>query len=95
MHAKSLWIDSPRQAVSNGRWHATWFLTVEGICPLQDDHVKFAPKWLRSYESAPKSNKEGNDYKQEVISSALKTSKGGTWKDINTHQEPHIFVEII
>jgi hypothetical protein len=34
MHAKLPWIDSPCQAISNDRWHATWLLTVEEICPL-------------------------------------------------------------
>jgi hypothetical protein len=35
MHAKPPWIDILRQAISNGRWHTTWFLTVEEICPLK------------------------------------------------------------
>jgi hypothetical protein len=93
MHAKPPWIDSPHQAISNGRWHATWFLTVEEICPLKDDHVKFSPKWLqtRSYKSAPKSSKGEKWLQTRSYRSALKTSKGGTWKDINTHQEPLIF----
>jgi hypothetical protein len=44
MHAKPPWIDSPRQAVSNGRWHAMWFLKVEKICPLKDDHMNLPLK---------------------------------------------------
>jgi hypothetical protein len=44
VHAKNPWIDIPLQAISNGRWHTTWFLTVEEIFPLKDDHVKFTPK---------------------------------------------------
>jgi hypothetical protein len=57
MHAKPLWIDSPHQDVSNGRWHATWFLTVDEIFLLKDDHVKFASNWLRSCNSVPNSSK--------------------------------------
>jgi hypothetical protein len=73
---KPPWIDSPRQVVSNRRWHTTWFLTVEEIFPLKDDHVNLPLKVLqtRSYRSA------------------LKLSKGSAWKGINTHQEPLIFI---
>jgi hypothetical protein len=46
MHANPPWIDSPRQAVPNGRWHATWFLTVEKICLLKDDHVRYGQEAL-------------------------------------------------
>jgi hypothetical protein len=69
MHEKTPWIDKPHQAISNGMWHAMWFLTVEEICPLKDDHVNFPLKVLqtRSYRSS------------------LKLSKGITWKGINTH----------
>jgi len=41
MHGKHPWIDSPRQAVSNGGWHTMWFFTIEDICPLKDDHVRY------------------------------------------------------
>jgi hypothetical protein len=43
MHEKPLWIDSPHQVISNGRWHAMWFLMVEEIFPLKDDHEKVFP----------------------------------------------------
>jgi hypothetical protein len=29
------------KVISNGRWHAMWFLTVEEICLLKDDHVRY------------------------------------------------------
>jgi hypothetical protein len=32
-------------SISNSRWYATWFLTVEEICPLEDGSPKV---WLRS-----------------------------------------------
>jgi hypothetical protein len=41
MHAKHPFIDSPRQAISNGRWHATWFLMVKELCPLKDESPKY------------------------------------------------------
>jgi hypothetical protein len=44
MHEKPPWIDIPHQAISNGRWHTMWFLKVEKICPLKDDHVNFPLK---------------------------------------------------
>jgi hypothetical protein len=69
MHAKTLWIDIPRQVNFNGRWNATWFLAVEKIRHVKDDHVNLPLKVLqtRSYRSS------------------LKLSKGSTWKGINTH----------
>jgi hypothetical protein len=62
MHAKHPLIDSPRQAISNGRWHAMWFLTVEELFPLKDEAPKYgqeAPEDLRSrsYKLALKSSK--------------------------------------
>jgi hypothetical protein len=50
MHAKPPWIDSLRQSISNSRWHATWFLTVEELCPLKEDHVNF-PRFIKSTPS--------------------------------------------
>jgi hypothetical protein len=41
MHAKHPLIDSPRQAISNSRWHATWFLMVEDLFPLKDEALKY------------------------------------------------------
>jgi hypothetical protein len=93
MHEKPPWIDSPHQVISNGRWHTTWFLMVEEIFPLKDDHVKFSPKWLRSYKLAPKSSKGEKWLQTRSYRSALKTSKGGTWKDINTHQDLSFFIK--
>jgi hypothetical protein len=44
MHAKPPWIDISHQDVSNSRWHTTWFLVIEYICPLKDNHVKLPRK---------------------------------------------------
>jgi hypothetical protein len=71
MHAKTPWIDSPHQSISNGRWHTTWFLTVEKLFPLKDE--------------APKVSEEAPDLRTRSYKLTLKSSKGGTWKSINTH----------
>jgi hypothetical protein len=34
----------PRQAISNGRWNAMWFLTVEKLFPLKDEAKKQVKK---------------------------------------------------
>jgi hypothetical protein len=61
MHAKISYMDSPCQAVSNGRWHTTWFLTVDELCPLKDEALKYGKKApdlrSRSYQLALKSSK--------------------------------------
>jgi hypothetical protein len=44
MHAKHPLIDNSHQAISNGRWHARWFLKVEKICPFKDDHLNLPLK---------------------------------------------------
>jgi hypothetical protein len=36
MDEKPHWIDFPHQVVSNGRWHAMWFLIIENLLL---DHV--------------------------------------------------------
>jgi hypothetical protein len=90
MNENPPWIDSPHQSISNGRCHTTWFFKVEKICSLKYDHVKFTPEWLRSHKSAPKSSKGEKWLKTRIYRSSLKISKGGTWNDINTHQEPLI-----
>jgi hypothetical protein len=41
MHEKPSLIDSPLQVISNGRWHTTWFLMVEELCPLKDEALKY------------------------------------------------------
>jgi hypothetical protein len=54
MHAKHSFIDNPHQAISNGRWHATWFLIVEDLFPLKYGSPKYGQEALdlrsRSYK---------------------------------------------
>lgn len=59
VHENPPWIYIPHKVISDARWHATWFLAVEEIFPLKDDHVKFSLKRLqtRSYKKNPKSSK--------------------------------------
>jgi hypothetical protein len=67
MHVTHPYIDSPRHAISNGRWYITWFLMVEEIFPLKDEAPKANEEALdlrtKSYKSAPK-----KCCKQEVTS---------------------------
>ena len=62
MHAKHLFIDSPRQAISNDRWHTTRFLTIEELCSIKNESLKYdleAPYLSsRSYKLALKTSKE-------------------------------------
>ena len=44
MHEKPPWIDIPNKFASNNRCLTMWFLKVEKICPLKDDHVNFPLK---------------------------------------------------
>jgi hypothetical protein len=69
MHAKPLWIDIPHQSISNGRWNSTWFLIVDEIFPLKDDHINFLPKWLqtRCYKLALISSKGEKRLQKEVV----------------------------
>jgi hypothetical protein len=71
MHAKPHWINSSHQAVSNGSWHATWFLTVDKLFPLKYESPKASEEALnirtRSYKLAPKLIKQESCCKQEVI----------------------------
>jgi hypothetical protein len=64
MHAKHPLIDSPHQNVSNGRWHTTWFLTVEEFFPLKYESLKYGQEapYLssRSYKFVQKSSKGEN-----------------------------------
>jgi hypothetical protein len=73
MHAKNPLIDNPNQAISNSRWHVTWFLTVEELCPLKDESLKYGQEGLdrrsRSYNEAP--YLRSRSYKL-----SLKSSKG-------------------
>jgi hypothetical protein len=55
-----------------------WFLNIENLFPLKDE--------------APKYGQEAPDARTRSYKSALKSSKGGTWKSINTDQEPLIFI---
>jgi hypothetical protein len=63
-------MDSPCHVVSNGRWYVTWFLTIEKLCPLKDEALKYGQEALdlrtRSYKSAPKLIKEEKLLQQEV-----------------------------
>jgi hypothetical protein len=87
-------MDSPHHVISNGRWYTTWFLTVEKLCPLKDEAPKYGQEALdlrtRSYKSAPKLIKGEKVVATRSYRSTLKSNKGGTWKSINTHQEPLI-----
>jgi hypothetical protein len=91
MNAKSPWIYSPRQSISNDRWHATWFLTVEKLFPLKVEALKYgqeAPNLRsRSYKLALKSSKGENLSQTKSYRSAQRSSKEVAWKGINTHQE--------
>jgi hypothetical protein len=69
MHVQPPWIDIPCQVVSNGRWNAMWFLTVEKLYPLKDEALKYG--------------QEASDPRTISYKSVLKSSKGGTWKSIN------------
>jgi hypothetical protein len=62
MHAKPPWIDIPRQAISNGRWHATWFLTVEEICPLEYVIGQVGPIGINIIKKASTSRPHCNEY---------------------------------
>jgi hypothetical protein len=48
---------------------------VEEICPLKDDHVKFSPKELISYNSDPKSSKGEKWFQTRSYRSTPKSSK--------------------
>jgi hypothetical protein len=89
MHAKHPLIDSPRQVVSNGRWHATWFLMVEELFPLKYEALKYgqeAPDLRsRSYKLALKSSKGEKVVANKKLQVGSRSSKEGTWKGINTH----------
>jgi hypothetical protein len=89
MLAKHPLIDSPRQFVSNGRWHTTWFLTVEELCPLKDESLKYgqeAPDLRsRSYKMAIKSSKGEKFVANKKFQVRSRLSKEHTWKGINTH----------
>jgi hypothetical protein len=89
MHAKHPLIDSPRQAISNGRWHTTWFLTVEELFPLKDEAPKYgqeAPDLRsRSYKLALKSSKGEKVVANKKLQVGSRSSKEGAWKGINTH----------
>ena len=79
MHAKQRLIDSPRQAVSNGRWHTTWFLIVEDLCPLKDESPKYGQEASdlrsRSYELALKSSKGENVVANKKLQVSSRSSK--------------------
>jgi hypothetical protein len=68
-------MDGPRHVVSNGRWHTTWFLTVEKLCPLKDEAPEYGQEALdlrtRSYKSAPILIKEEKLLQQEIIGMEL------------------------
>jgi len=51
MHQKPSYMDSPHHVISNGRGYATWFLTVEKLCPLKVEGLDIR---IRSYKLAPK-----------------------------------------
>jgi hypothetical protein len=89
MHAKHPLIDSPRQAVSNGRWHATWFLTVEELCPLKYEAPKNGQEALdlrsRSYKLDLNSTKGEKIVVNKKLQVGSRSSKEGVWKGINTH----------
>jgi hypothetical protein len=65
MHAKHPLIDSPCQAVSNGKWHATWFLMVEELCPIKYESPNYGQESTglrsRSYKLALKSSEGENN----------------------------------
>jgi hypothetical protein len=41
MHENPPYIDSPCHVVSNHKWHAMWFLTVEKLCSLKVEALKY------------------------------------------------------
>lgn len=89
MHAKHPFIDSPHQAISNGSWHATWFLTIEKLCPLKDDAMKYGQESQdlrsRSYKLDLESSKGENFVANNKLQVGSRSSKEGVWKGINTH----------
>ena len=82
-------IDNPHQAVSNGRWHATWFLMVEELFPLKYEAPKYDKESLdlrsRSYKLALKSSKGEKVVANKKLQVSSRSSKEGAWKGINTH----------
>jgi hypothetical protein len=59
MHAELSYMDITCHFFSNGRWYATWFLTVENLCPLKDEALKVNEEAqdlrTKSYKSTPNS----------------------------------------
>jgi hypothetical protein len=41
MHLEPSHIYIPFHAISNDRWHAMWFLTIENLCHLKDEAPKY------------------------------------------------------
>jgi hypothetical protein len=81
MHEKHSLIDSPHQAVSNDRWHATWFLRVEELFPLKDEASKYGQEApylrLRRYMLALNSSKGEKIVANKKLQVNSRSSKEG------------------
>ena len=89
MHAKPPSIDSHHQTVSKGRWHTTWFLMVDELCPLKDEDTKYGQESMdiisRSYNLALNASKGEKVVANKKLQVGSRSSKEGAWKGINTH----------
>jgi len=89
MHEKPPFIDSPCQAISNGRCHATQFLTVEKLFHLKYEALNYGQEapylGSRCYKLSLKSSKGEKVVANKKLQVGSRSSKEGAWKGINTH----------